>query len=75
MPADVLTLALFAVFIAAVLVGGLAGGSMLLGQYTVRGRRYLDLVAEYHAEYERRAGLLAAWAEARGRRIARLEQS
>jgi hypothetical protein len=49
---------------------------MYLRQYRLpSGRGYADLVAEHHAEQKRQGELIIVWAEARGRRIARLEQS
>lgn len=74
--ADAANIILFALFIAALVIGGVAGTRICLRQYRLPdGRRYADLVAEHHAEQKRQAGLIAAWAEARERRIGRLERS
>lgn len=75
MTPDVLSVAFFVLFMVALIVCGLVGGRALRRQYAVSGgHAYADTVADLHAETERRAALIAAWAEARGRRIARLEQ-
>jgi len=75
MTPDMLTLALFVAFCAALVAGSLLAGRALKKQYGVgSGRAYADTVAELHGETERRGVLLTVWAEAQARRIERLER-
>jgi hypothetical protein len=72
---DMLSLGFFVLFLVALFVCAPVEGRALRRQYRVGGgRSYADTVAELHGETERRGALLTVWAEARARRIERLER-